>query len=60
MIKRPSAPAPDPISAEQVAELVSVQVLAMRAEMNRRFEDLDKRLERIEAILEEDHGEGHE
>ena len=40
----------DAMTNEQVVELVSVQVLAMRAEMNRRFEDVEARLE----------GEGHE
>ena len=50
-------PPDDAMTNEQVVELVSVQVLAMRAEMNRRFEDVEARLERIEARLE---GEGHE
>ena len=42
-------PPDDAMTNEQVVELVSVQVLAMRAEMNRRFEDVEARLERIEA-----------
>lgn len=53
-------PSPKQATNNQLAEIIRSHILAMRGEMTRRLEDMEKQLERIEAKIDGGNGEGHE